>query len=169
MPQRSPLPTLPPPTSFDFISLLSVNLSNHSPRVTFPCFSATGFCMSQMCAVPSHYSPPPPHPPAPPPPTGGVRDRIQHKPADSVTAEYQKSFERRTCFVALQALNPAERLGLFWSLFHLSLTTDRRSLRQRVPPCGHNTTKNITTARVNEAPPKHSPCFVWLQVSEKLS
>lgn len=38
------------------------------PESLFPAsasLNSTGFCMSQMCAVPSHYSPPPPPPPSP--------------------------------------------------------------------------------------------------------
>lgn len=73
-----PLATFPPPTLFDFISLVSIYLSDPSPRVTFPCFSVTelhGFLnVSDVCCL-ILLLPPPRCPP-----TGGVRDRLQHKP-----------------------------------------------------------------------------------------
>lgn len=113
-------------TSFSWLAFIyQITL----PESLFPAsasLNSMGFCMSQMCAVSSHYSPPCP-------PTGGVRDRLQHKPTDNVTGEYQRSFECST--VAFKILNPAESLGLFFSLIHmLSLTTVRHNLRQRETP-----------------------------------
>lgn len=93
MPPALPVPTLPPPTLFDFVSLVSVYLSDHSPRVTFPCFSVTelhGFLhVSDVCCPIPLFAPP-----------AALQEvsEIDYntKPADSVAAEYQRSFERRT-------------------------------------------------------------------------
>lgn len=145
-------PSFPPPTLIDYIFPVSICLSDHAPRVTLPCFSVAelhGFLhVSDVCCLIPLLTPPCP-------PTGGVRDRLQHKPTDHVTGEYQRSFECST--VAFKVLNPAESLGLFFSLIHLlSLTTVRHNLRQRAPLCGHNATNNYTSLRLNKVPSKHS-------------
>lgn len=98
------------------------------PETLFPAsasLNSTGFCMSQMCAVPSHYSPPPhPHPTPPAPYRRCQRSNTTQTSWQCYCRVSKTLWMQNLCFVALQAPKSSWEVRIVLEPF--SLVVDNR-------------------------------------------